>query len=56
MPIEIKELVIRTTVVDQTSNPVNQNVLRQEFNALKNSLLEECKMYVNEKLREQKRR
>lgn len=56
MPIEIKELVIKTTVVDTHNRDKKAATTTANLAEIKEQLLAECKAYFDEKLKEQKRR
>lgn len=59
MPIEIRELIIKTTIVDK--GPVNpsgrsQAVSKQDLEKLKKEILEFCMDKLDDKLNKQKER
>ncbi len=58
MPIEIRELIIKTTVDSavsaQNASVNNQSLVNVE--KMSKRLLEECKHYINQKVKEEKER
>ncbi len=59
MPIEIRELIIKTTIVDKgLVNPSgrSQAVSKQEMEKLKKEILEFCMDKLDDKLNKQKER
>jgi len=58
MPIEIQELIIKTTV-DSKESPTNkatESIDELSISRLKKQLLAACKTYINEKVNEEKER
>lgn len=56
MPVEIKELIIKTTVVNTKADDQKIVPSANDIRELKEQLLTACKAYLNEKLKEEKRR
>lgn len=59
MPIEIRELIIKTTIVDKglvNSSARSQAVSKQEMEKLKKEILEFCIDKLDDKLNKQKER
>lgn len=58
MPIEIRELIIKTTVENDQKGTNNPNGSGGDVNVskLKKQLLDACKTYINEKVNEEKER
>ncbi len=52
MPVEIRELVIRTNIDGEKSASEGGKVDKAAMDQMKKRILEECKSYVNQKVRE----
>ncbi len=56
MPIEVKQLIIKSTVTDEHRDRDNPGLASEEFEALKQQLLEECKALIEQSLEKSRER
>lgn len=56
MPIEVKQLIIKSTVTDEQGDRDDPGLAAAEFEALKQQLLEECKELIEQSLEKSRER
>jgi hypothetical protein len=56
MPIEIKELIIKTTVEDPSEEPTSFLEVKEQIETLKREILEECEEMIRKILEKRDRR
>ena len=55
MPIEIRELIIKTTVHEQ-KEASSSSLSNEEVKQLKKSIVESCKSYIDGRIRDERKR
>jgi len=57
MPIEIRELVIKTTIDSSVEDSTkHQQVSAEAFERMRRSIMQQCKSYIDQKIKEDKER
>ena len=56
MPIEVKQLIIKSTVTDEHEDREDHGTAAAEFEAMKQQLLEECREMIEQSLEKSRER
>jgi len=56
MPIEIRELVIKTTIENSTEHSTQQQTSTEALERMYRRVLQQCKSYIDQKIKEDKER